>query len=212
MKKILLVFYIVLSFCFCLVTSYIVKKSLNIEGDYLSAFTTLLAAVVAYNLYSDWKEQHKLKLWEKYISDSRKILSDLKDCQKSIGEFQIAFLASTSTKVPYDSELRQYKIKLRDTILRSQNFLFEYNMFLKTIKGRIRLVDHIVQVDELRALSARVLMDLIEINKAFTSVDSLDRLIESLFSGNLAGFVTNFQIFTDVSVPKYYFEFFEVVE
>lgn len=63
MKKTLFYsFLIIVIFLICLSLSIIVKKYFNIEGDYLSAFATLITVIVAYHLFSDWKVEHKFNL------------------------------------------------------------------------------------------------------------------------------------------------------
>jgi len=57
-----------LSFFSCLVISIFVKSKYGVEGDYLSAFSTLIAALVALYLYNDWRDEHRLKLLEHYHS------------------------------------------------------------------------------------------------------------------------------------------------
>ncbi len=59
MKFLFIVFFV---FIVCLSISIFIKHYFGLDGDYLSAFTTLVAAVVAFNLYSDWREQYVLDL------------------------------------------------------------------------------------------------------------------------------------------------------
>ncbi|MDQ8951925.1 hypothetical protein RFH42_03015 [Acinetobacter rudis] len=49
-------FIIIGLFLACLSISILVKKWFGMDGDYLSAFATLAAAVVALYLYTDWKD------------------------------------------------------------------------------------------------------------------------------------------------------------
>ncbi|RZH26685.1 hypothetical protein EXD98_16060 [Acinetobacter pittii] len=72
-----LVLSIFLLFLLCLGASILFKKLCGVEGDYLSAFSTLIAAFVAYTLYSDWKIEHKFQLLENYHEDIKKSSSDL---------------------------------------------------------------------------------------------------------------------------------------
>ncbi|WDZ50215.1 hypothetical protein LF296_12880 [Acinetobacter vivianii] len=53
-------------FLICLGISILVKNKFGVDGDYLSAFSTLVAALVAVYLYSDWRVEHRLKLLEQY--------------------------------------------------------------------------------------------------------------------------------------------------
>ncbi|MFL9511005.1 hypothetical protein ACKEN5_17980, partial [Acinetobacter baumannii] len=66
MKKIYLYFfYALVIFYFCFIISYIIKKQFDIDGDYLSAFATFIAALVAANLFNDWREKHKVEWFER---------------------------------------------------------------------------------------------------------------------------------------------------
>ncbi|OON26937.1 hypothetical protein BI372_09315 [Acinetobacter pittii] len=40
--------------------SFIIKRTIGLDGDYLSAFATIVAALVAFYLFNDWREQHRL--------------------------------------------------------------------------------------------------------------------------------------------------------
>lgn len=42
------------------------KKWFDVDGDYLSAFATLIAAMVAAYLFNDWKEQHNKEVLNKF--------------------------------------------------------------------------------------------------------------------------------------------------
>ncbi|HGW3827330.1 TPA: hypothetical protein ACNICD_003119 [Acinetobacter baumannii] len=66
MKKFKVICAAIFSFLFCLSSSIYFKHQFNIEGDYLSSFSTLIAAIVAYQLFNDWKVEHKFKLLEKF--------------------------------------------------------------------------------------------------------------------------------------------------
>lgn len=61
-KPIKLTFVIFFIFIVCFSLSVIIKQYFGIDGDYLSAFSTLVAAVVAYFLFTDWREQYVLDL------------------------------------------------------------------------------------------------------------------------------------------------------
>ncbi|MGU3313600.1 hypothetical protein [Acinetobacter sp. M5A5_2a] len=66
MKMLKIISLSIILFIFCLSTSIFIKKYLCIDGDYLSAFATLVAAMVAYYLFSDWRVEHTFKLIEQY--------------------------------------------------------------------------------------------------------------------------------------------------
>ncbi|MGQ1540670.1 hypothetical protein ACT413_11865 [Acinetobacter baumannii] len=84
MKKIISIFFALTGLFFvCLATSILIKNYFEIEGDYLSAFSTLVAALVAFYLFTDWKVEHKIKLIDQFhvnlrikASEARIVLFD----------------------------------------------------------------------------------------------------------------------------------------
>lgn len=68
MKFFRIISYAVCLFFICLGISIVVNYKFGIVGDYLSAFSTLAAALIALYLYNDWREEHRLKLLEHYHS------------------------------------------------------------------------------------------------------------------------------------------------
>ncbi|MFL9576566.1 hypothetical protein ACKEN2_18075, partial [Acinetobacter baumannii] len=75
----------------CIFVSLMGKHVFNLEGDYLSAASTLFAAVIAALLYNDWKIQHKIQLLDKYHNEFKKLSSNLQESQKQIGNEYISF-------------------------------------------------------------------------------------------------------------------------
>ncbi|HCQ9784793.1 TPA: hypothetical protein OMR00_003787, partial [Acinetobacter baumannii] len=53
----------------CAFLSYVGEKWLNLQGDYLSAAATLFAAVIAFLLFNDWKDQFLITKFEKYSEE-----------------------------------------------------------------------------------------------------------------------------------------------
>ncbi|MGN8009443.1 hypothetical protein ACTJJH_15870 [Acinetobacter sp. 22301] len=58
-------------------SSIIFKHFLDIEADYLSAFATLIAAVVAMKLYNDWREQLQIDIFVSSKENLNKLFNDL---------------------------------------------------------------------------------------------------------------------------------------
>lgn len=54
-------------FLICLSTSILIKKWFGLDGDYLSAFATLVAACIALHLYTDWRDQERYNLAKEHV-------------------------------------------------------------------------------------------------------------------------------------------------
>lgn len=111
MKKIYLYFfYALVIFYFCFIVSYIIKIQFDIDGDYLSAFATFIAALVAANLFNDWREKHKVEWFER-----------LKD---KINQFYTSFESSYSEFLTVLIR-RKYQDSSEDLNLVTKNLLVE---------------------------------------------------------------------------------------
>jgi len=77
-------FIIIGLFAICLSTSILMKKWFNVDGDYLSAFATLIAAVVALYLYTDWRKPIFLNKIEDEQKELKKIIRLFKKSSDSI--------------------------------------------------------------------------------------------------------------------------------
>ena len=73
----------------CLGLSIIIKDFYDIEGDYLSAFSTLVAAGTAFFLVADWKEQSFLNLFQQ---TSRKTTSLCDELFDSYDNFKVFYM------------------------------------------------------------------------------------------------------------------------
>ncbi|MDX8154313.1 hypothetical protein SLJ62_01970 [Acinetobacter pittii] len=66
-------------FLLCLSTSLLFKKTLGLEGDYLSAFSTTIAALVAVLLFNDWRDEQEYQTKKEFIFKVRHIYDELHD-------------------------------------------------------------------------------------------------------------------------------------
>lgn len=80
-------------FLICLSTSVLMKNWFDVDGDYLSAFSTLVAAGVALHLYTDWKKPIFLNKIEGEQKEIKKTIRLFKKSSDSI-------LLFMSTKKP----------------------------------------------------------------------------------------------------------------
>lgn len=77
-------FVIIGLFLACLSTSILIKKWFGIDGDYLSAFATLMAAGVALHLYTDWRKPIFLNKIEDEQKELKKVIRLFKKSSDSI--------------------------------------------------------------------------------------------------------------------------------
>ncbi|CAM0676515.1 hypothetical protein N0P26_000944 [Acinetobacter baumannii] len=135
MQKI--IFYIIsliLVFFICLGLSIIIKDFYDIEGDYLSAFSTLVAGT-AFFLVADWKEQSFLNLFQQ---TSRKTTSLCDELFDSYDNFKV-FLYEMKDKELTSEEQETFR-KLSKVFMNTiDNLLLEMDqqrLLLKKIKKR----------------------------------------------------------------------------
>lgn len=64
-------------FLICLSTSILIKKWFGLDGDYLSAFATLVAAGIALHLYTDWRDQKNHETKTIYLNNAIKALGEI---------------------------------------------------------------------------------------------------------------------------------------
>lgn len=193
----------------CIIISLIGKYVFELQGDYLSAASTLFAAVIAALLYSDWKIQHKIQLLDKYHNEFKKLCSNLQESQKQIGNEYVLFLGSTHKTISIDSDLRKYKVKLKGEFNALNSLLNEYDIYLNTLGGERFILEH-------KSLGIEMRKNLLEASEELSTInntkqkDHLTPLIDSLYTGLIFNFINSYQKFSDVDNPKFYFEFFNI--
>lgn len=80
MKKIISIFLALTGLFFvCLAISILIKNYFQIEGDYLSAFATTVAAIVAIFLFNDWRDEQEYQTKKEFIFKVRQIYDELHD-------------------------------------------------------------------------------------------------------------------------------------
>lgn len=139
-------FVIAALFLICLSTSVLMKKWFDIDGDYLSAFATLVAAGVALHLYTDWRKPIFLN----------KIEDEQKELKKSVRLFKKSvdsILCFLHTKKPIESSLNngdmfslEYQ-KLMTNLLDSTDDLCALLNNYKLIFNEDQYKDHIQFID-----------------------------------------------------------------
>lgn len=142
----------------CAFLSYVGEKWLNLQGDYLSAAATLFAAVIAFLLFNDWKDQFLITKFEKYSEEIESLSKQLRGEMHEIG-----YLKNRNDEESNKILLAKY-IKVR-RILRflNQTFLI-YVYFLENFE-KDNLEEYKKQIHELLT-DIRFLVELLnEINR-----------------------------------------------
>lgn len=129
-------------FTMCLSTSILMKKWFDMDGDYLSAFATLVAAGVALHLYTDWRKPIFLN----------KVEDEQKELKKSIRLFKKSadsILLFVSTKTPMGTGLKNGDLfsleyqKLMNNLLDNADDLYTLLVNYKFILNKDLHKDHI---------------------------------------------------------------------
>ncbi|KRI62336.1 hypothetical protein APC62_07535 [Acinetobacter pittii] len=135
MKKIISIFFALTGLFFvCLATSILIKNYFEIEGDYLSAFSTLVAALVAFYLFTDWKVEHKIKLMEQYQNNLKVKSSDL---------LMTSYKASEQLSLIVGSKVEDGYQHFHNAIRETQDFQVIVKNIHQEISGYILLLSHL---------------------------------------------------------------------
>jgi len=150
MNNFKIIVYGVCLFLVCLSVSIIIKVKFGVEGDYLSAFSTLIATFVAFRLYTDWKIEHSLNLLSESQKSMKEVFSKLVTDYRSVRKLLISI---DTPNVPEGDkqwiQISQELTKLFQQLNRAKFVIFEYKSCLKTLKENELLEDHKIKVDKL---------------------------------------------------------------
>lgn len=140
---------LIFAFLFCLCSSIYFKYTFDIEGDYLSAFSTLVAAIAAYYFYSDWKVEHKFKLLEQHHSllkdKSSKILTYFRVAQVLFLNTNDLTLESSDGKLVEGTvELNLFFVELSNVL----KMLLEYRSCLSNLESDKVLENHKLKLNK----------------------------------------------------------------
>lgn len=134
-------------FLICLSTSVLMKNWFDVDGDYLSAFSTLVAAGVALHLYTDWRKPIFLNKIEGEQKEIKKTIRLFKKSSDSI-------LLFMSTKKPMGRGLNngdwfslEYQ-KLMDALLDDTDDLCTLLVNYKLILSENQHKDHIIFIED----------------------------------------------------------------
>lgn len=157
----------------CVVFSLIGKHVLDLEGDYLSAAATLFAAVIAFILYQDWREQYKVELLEKI---KEKLFNIANDVEK---DFQI--LNSFIYLKDIVEDKKEFIVISRDLMTSIEKYLSELEFYDKLIiKYKINFDSLNLHPLETKKILNKLLSCLIENFNFKEPVNSQKKLQENL--------------------------------
>lgn len=146
-KPIKLIFVVFFIFIVCFSLSIIIKHYFEIEGDYLSAFSTLVAAVVAYFLFTDWKDEHKFEMIQKLHIDLKNS-NNASSNHLSNAKMNFSIIEGSSAQsgekrwLEGISELGIFLKELNNL----QNIIYEYRICLSIMHSNLILKEHIIRI------------------------------------------------------------------
>ncbi|HAV4523297.1 hypothetical protein [Acinetobacter baumannii] len=196
----------------CIIFSLIGKHVFDLEGDYLSAASTLFAAVIAALLYSDWKVQHRFTLLDKYHNELKKNISELFDEVFEISG-KVRLVEGSTDKfvrelyIDLQKNLKSHNKRLNTTI----SLISEYQIFINNQEPTGLVVTH---SNELKSQKKLVMENLLTLSSALGSND-INEFINTIyggFSGINAKVLKNMlmiKTFSDVGLPEFYNLYFE---
>lgn len=174
---------ILLFFLLCLGVSVFVKKIFKIDGDYLSAFSTLIAAYVAYTLYADWKIEHKFQLLENYHEDIKKSSSELYSSVLKIYRTIISFENSNEEdRVTFKKSAIQDCHDFYSNLNKSEKLLSGYLDFL----SRLNKNSYVKKTEDITKFYLNEHFDIYrELSKSFDKYDFNNFKIELMNSDEI---------------------------
>ncbi|MDH2493239.1 hypothetical protein QDR33_16965 [Acinetobacter baumannii] len=196
----------------CIIFSLIGKHVFDLEGDYLSAASTLFAAIIAALLYSDWKVQHRFTLLDKYHNELKKNISELFDEVFEISG-KVRLVEGSTDKfvrelyIDLQKNLKSHNKRLNTTI----SLISEYQIFINNQEPTGLVVTH---SNELKSQKKLVMENLLTLSSALGSND-INEFINTIyggFSGINAKVLKNMlmiKTFSDVGLPEFYNLYFE---
>lgn len=151
MQKI--IFYLIsllLIFFICLGLSIMIKDFYKIEGDYLSAFSTLIAALVAFALYKDWREEQEYQTKKEFILNIKNIFKELYDLNFSEIDRRVDILVSLKNVIP-NSDL-SYKSMTKINVYKGKYFALSMHLLMNLKEYEIVSSDSIFIKEALKEL------------------------------------------------------------
>ncbi|EKL59586.1 hypothetical protein ACIN5110_2375 [Acinetobacter baumannii OIFC110] len=147
------IFFVLLILIAFLATSFFFNKWFKVSGDYLSAFATILATLVAMNFFKDWRDQYNSRLFEKLKDNFNRLYSAL--------EFKLE-LYFFEVKINQNDEIiNKSKIRLR-----------EVKTSLNELKNELDYYENILSKLENNKREMRETLDIVKKN-----LEEVDKLL-----------------------------------
>ncbi|MDA3556635.1 hypothetical protein MKL42_03760 [Acinetobacter sp. AOR15_HL] len=129
---------LILIFLICLGVSIQVKEFYKIEGDYLSSFSTLIAALVAFVLYKDWREEYVLNLYVESQKNINLLFKDVIETSRHMNDYLKKIIKSDEDIFDFD----KYNDNIMMFIENAELLLLEIDnqkMLFKKLQKKIKL-------------------------------------------------------------------------
>ncbi|MGR2920756.1 hypothetical protein [Acinetobacter sp. 1125_18A] len=135
----------VVTFALCFAVSKFVLCKFGMQTDFLSASATFFAAVVAFYLYSDWKEPHNA---QKILSERNELIHNLIQLRSDFYKFAVHVRlniphgnnSSEMSKYESDYLLLESNLVLCLDELRDKLYVYKNNFFENSNDGRLEFI------------------------------------------------------------------------
>ncbi|WP_416040466.1 hypothetical protein [Acinetobacter lactucae] len=127
-------FSFIIIFLSCLGLSYIVKSFYSVEGDYLSAFATLVASATAFFLVVDWRGQHRFEQISLLRNELRQNSVDLSRSYNSI--FLFVDIEKGKLNEEYSNDIKNMLIELTYQLDKAKLLLLEYSINIRRLNWK----------------------------------------------------------------------------
>ncbi|MDC4876058.1 hypothetical protein OHV84_15905 [Acinetobacter baumannii] len=209
MKIFKIVCALIFAFLFCLSCSIYFKTNFQIEGDYLSAFSTLVAAIVAYYFYSDWKEEHKFKLLEQYQSflkeKSSILFNNFKNAHLKFATIEGSRVEDGKRK--FDEGIISFATFI-DELSKTQRILIEYKSCLSTLEKNKILEIHVAKLDNYNKALGNIVGEYVNLFPLYRDISSVNKYLNIL--ENSKECIREFDFFCSVELSDFYFKILEL--
>lgn len=139
---------IVVAFLICVSISIVVKHFFGIEGDYLSAFSTLVAAGAAILLYNDWRAP---QLLNKIETEQRELRHSIRKLKRSADVF-LLFMQNKKPghlglnngdlfSLEYQKKTNALLDDIDDIVNLITNYRFNFDENISTEKAHLAFID-----------------------------------------------------------------------
>lgn len=192
-------------FLICLSISIIIKHYFNIDGDYLSAFSTLLAALLAFYLFTDWKVEHKIKLIDQFHVNLRIKTSEAKIVLFDSVIFKLEMI--NGSRVEIGNQLFLEAVHGLDKFLLQlselYNYLLEYKVCLSSLDKNSAVNFQSIRVEYFIKCLLENFNNLTEIRNSVNSINSLSQ--KDLM--DIKQLIISFENFASLQNSEFYFNY-----